>query len=128
MKLTIVRLTQLSEQDRCDLAKIWPDAPLRVPTLNDATQLWAARFNERLLAAVIVSLDGEVGRLLRLRVREVTRRRGVGQYLLQEVLAHHPGVRDWQLPAAESDDPAALAAFMHHNGFQSGPGGWARRR
>ncbi|WP_075182525.1 aspartate 1-decarboxylase autocleavage activator PanM [Pantoea sp. 1.19] len=127
MKLTIVRLTQPSEQDRCDLAKIWPDAPLQIPQLDDATQLWAARFNDRLLAAVIVNLDGERGRLMRLRVREVTRRRGVGQYLLQEVIAHHSSVRNWLLSAEHSEDPAALTGFMQHNGFQPTADGWQRR-
>ena len=54
-----------------------------------------ARFNERLLAAVRVTLSGTEGALDSLRVREVTRRRGVGQYLLEEVLRNNPGVSCW---------------------------------
>ncbi|EHC89431.1 putative acetyltransferase, partial [Salmonella enterica subsp. enterica serovar Senftenberg str. A4-543] len=39
-------------------------------------RIYAARFNERLLGAVRVTLSGTQGALDSLRVREITRRRG----------------------------------------------------
>ncbi len=64
-----------------------PPSSLQV---DDNHRIYAARFNERLLAAVRVTLSGTEGALDSLRVREVTRRRGVGQYLLEEVLRNNP--------------------------------------
>ena len=84
MKLTIIRLQHFSDQDRIDLGKIWPSQDLSTLTLDENHRLYAARFNERLLGAVRVTLRGVEGELSDLCVREVTRRRGVGQYLVEE--------------------------------------------
>ncbi len=86
MKLTIIRLENFSDEDRIDLQKIWPEYSPSSLQVDDNHRIYAARFNERLLAAVRVTLSGTEGALDSLRVREVTRRRGVGQYLLEEVL------------------------------------------
>ncbi|STV03126.1 acetyltransferase [Klebsiella pneumoniae subsp. pneumoniae] len=83
MKLTIIRLQHFSDQDRIDLGKIWPSQDLSTLTLDENHRLYAARFNERLLGAVRVTLRGVEGELSDLCVREVTRRRGVGQYLVE---------------------------------------------
>ncbi|HHO4449869.1 TPA: aspartate 1-decarboxylase autocleavage activator PanM [Escherichia coli] len=80
MKLTIIRLENFSDQDRIDLQKIWPEYSPSSLQVDDNHRIYAARFNERLLAAVRVTLSGTEGALDSLRVREVTRRRGVGQY------------------------------------------------
>jgi ribosomal protein S18 acetylase RimI-like enzyme len=85
MKLTIIRLPLFSDQDRIDLGKIWPSQDPDAIPLDDH-RIYAARFNERLLGAVRVTLRGVEGELSALCVREVTRRRGVGQYLVEEVL------------------------------------------
>jgi len=79
MKLTIIRLDTFSDQDRIDLAKIWPEYSASSLNVDDTHQIYAARFNERLLAAVRVTLSGSEGALDSLRVRDMTRRRGVGQ-------------------------------------------------
>lgn len=92
MKLTIIRLENFSDQDRIDLQKIWPEYSPSSLQVDDNHRIYAARFNERLLAAVRVTLSGTEGALDSLRVREVTRRRGVGQYLLEEVLRNNPAV------------------------------------
>ncbi|BBU80113.1 hypothetical protein EIMP300_15130 [Escherichia coli] len=105
MKLTIIRLENFSDQDRIDLQKIWPEYSPSSLQVDDNHRIYAARFNERLLAAVRVTLSGTEGALDSLRVREVTRRRGVGQYLLEEVtprfcvtiLAFHVG--GWRMLA-----------------------------
>ena len=90
MKLTIIRLDTFSDQDRICLGKIWPGVTAADLPLDDTHRLYAARFNERLLAAVRVTLDGNQGTLDDLCVREITRRRGVGQYLIEEVLHDNP--------------------------------------
>ena len=95
MKLTIIRLENFSDQDRIDLQKIWPEYSPSSLQVDDNHHIYAARFNERLLAAVRVTFSGTEGALDSLRVREVTRRRGVGQYLLEEVLRNNSGVSCW---------------------------------
>ncbi len=60
--------------------KIWPSQDLSTLTLDENHRLYAARFNERLLGAVRVTLRGVEGELSDLCVREVTappRRRAI---------------------------------------------------
>ncbi len=127
MKLTIIRLQQFSEQDRSDLKKIWPELETQVleATLNEQHQLYAARFNDRLLAAVNVEITDSEGRLSQLDVREVTRRRGVGLYLVEEVLAQNPAVQHWSVAGDGTSDPVVIAAFMQAAGFTQQNGEWA---
>ena len=120
MKLTIIRLENFSDQDRIDLQKIWPEYSPSSLQVDDNHRIYAARFNERLLAAVRVTLSGTEGALDSLRVREVTRRRGVGQYLLEEVLRTNPGVLG-------VEDRGVMTAFMQALGFTAQQGGWEKR-
>ena len=62
--------------------------------------LFAARFNERLLGAVKIALQDDRAELQDLLVREVTRRRGVGLYLVQDAQRQLPQVAHWQLSTA----------------------------
>jgi len=128
MKLTILRLRHFSAQDCLDLAKIWPESQPEKMQLDEQHQLYAAKFNDRLLAAVTVRLEGTRGELADLMVREVTRCRGVGSYLLEEVLAQNPDVTSWWMADLASEDRAGLARFMQQQGFTAQPGGWAYRR
>lgn len=127
MKLTILRLQRLSAQDLVDLSKIWPqDDPADLESrLDDRHRLYAAKFNDRLLAAVKVTLNEAQGELNDFMVREVTRRRGVGSYLLEEVLAQNAAVTRWRM-AKTGDD--GLSAFMRKQGFIAGADGWAWQR
>ncbi|MBK0003120.1 aspartate 1-decarboxylase autocleavage activator PanM [Erwinia sp. S38] len=120
MKLTIIRLQQFSLQDHSDLQKIWPQADSHAleQQLDDQHQLYAALFNERLLAAVQVVITGNEGRLSQLMVREVTRRRGVGLYLLEDTLAQNPHITRWQVANDGDDSAETIAAFMQAAGFQ----------
>lgn len=127
MKLTIIRLQHFSDQDRIDLAKIWPSQDLAALTLDDRQRIYAARFNERLLGAVRVTRNGAEGKLSALCVREVTRRRGVGQYLVEEVLRDNPEISRWQVEDAGVEDRSVMAAFMHTLGFSTQTGGWEKR-
>lgn len=126
MKLTIIRLDTFSDQDRICLGKIWPGVTSADLPLDDTHRLYAARFNERLLAAVRVTLDGNQGTLDDLCVREITRRRGVGQYLIEEVLHDNPQVSRWVLSKSHVDESQEMAAFAKALGFTMQNDGWVR--
>ncbi|KGM28172.1 acetyltransferase [Photorhabdus luminescens] len=125
MKLTIEQLTVLSTQDTIDLKKIWPQ---QTPEqwqiyLKNGNKLFAARFNDRLLAAVKVTFNDQSGLLKDLCVREITRRRGVGLYLINEIKAQHPTVNQWKLNLekfSNANEPA-LKGFMSACGFYYDP-------
>jgi ribosomal protein S18 acetylase RimI-like enzyme len=125
MKLTIQKLTSLSAQDLIDLAKIWPEqteSDWQASLQNDHA-LFAAVFNERILGAVKITLDGNQAELSDLRVREVTRRRGVGLYLMEDVQAQLPQVNSWTMKA---EPEPVLDAFMLACGFTYKSGVWIK--
>lgn len=127
MKLTIVRLEHFSAQDLIDLGKIWPEYSAASLSVDDTHRIYAARFNERLLAAVRVTLSGTQGALDSLRVRDVTRRRGVGQYLVEEVIRDNPAIASWWMADVGVEDRAVMAAFMQALGFITQQDGWEKR-
>ncbi|MDP9769293.1 aspartate 1-decarboxylase autocleavage activator PanM [Kosakonia cowanii] len=127
MKLTIIRLTSFSEQDHIDLAKIWPEYSPASLHIDATHRIYAARFNDRLLAAVRVTLRGTEGVLDSLRVRDVTRRRGVGQYLVEEVMRDNPAMTSWWIADIGVEDRAVMAAFAQALGFTAQQDGWEKR-
>ena len=130
MKLTIERLTTLTHQDLIDLAKIWPEQQPTVwqQWINDDKPLFAARFNERLLGAVTVMIKDEQAELEDLCIREVTRRRGVGLYLIEETVRQLSGVRYWHLRDEQvtAVNRIVMDSFMHACGFTRTTQGWQR--
>ncbi|MGV8926882.1 MAG: aspartate 1-decarboxylase autocleavage activator PanM [Ewingella sp.] len=116
MKLTIEKLTTLSAQDLIDLAKIWPEQIENdwQASLTDNRMLFVAVFNERILAAVKINLSGDHGELSDLLVREVTRRRGVGLYLIEDLQSQLPHIKSWKM---KTDGDAVTVAFMQACGF-----------
>ncbi len=101
MPVTVEEIIQPSRQDREDLQKIYEDAPqwmlddwhstdhccaiarmLDTVAQTEGQHLYAARFNQRLLAALIVDKQGDSWLIHRLCVRQLTRGRGVGGRLL----------------------------------------------
>ncbi|MBN3175086.1 aspartate 1-decarboxylase autocleavage activator PanM [Pectobacterium brasiliense] len=128
MKLTVECLTQFSPQDKIDLAKIWPhqNIDLLEAGLKPTRRLFAARFNDRLLGGMLVEIAGDYAELSDMMVREVTRRRGVGQLLVDEARRQLPEVNEWWLAtanhAAIKED--VLARFMVSCGFSPVSGGW----
>jgi len=128
MKLTIIRLQQLSAQDRQDLSKVWPEKDIAAleKQLNDQHQLYAARFNDRLLGALRLEITGAEGKIFDLQVREVTRRRGVGHYLLAETLVQNPSIDHWWIANDGSEQPQVITAFMQASGFQPEATGWTK--
>lgn len=126
MKLTIIRLFECSAQDEIDLAKIWPEYSSASLTLSDTHRIYAAKFNERLLGAVRVTLAGREAALDSLRVREITRRRGVGQYLVEEVIRDNPDISGWWMADVGVEDRDVMTAFMQAVGFEVQSGGWKK--
>lgn len=126
MKLTIQRVTMLTAQDRIDLGKVWPDLEMEEleQRLDERHRLYAARFNDRLLAGLQLEIAGTHGRIHRLTVRDVTRRRGVGQYLLEETIRQNGSITDWWVADDGSDDQQVRAAFMQACGFRAQSDGW----
>lgn len=127
MKLTIVRLDNFSDRDLIDLGKIWPEYSASSLSVDETHRIYAARFNERLLGAVRVTLSGTQGALDSLRVRDITRRRGVGQYLIEEVIRENPDVSSWWMADVGVEDRSVMAAFMQVLGFTAGENGWEKR-
>ncbi|MCU6672202.1 aspartate 1-decarboxylase autocleavage activator PanM [Leclercia adecarboxylata] len=127
MKLTIHRLENFSDQDHIDLNKIWPEYSPSSLTVDETHRIYAARFNERLLGAVRVTLSGTQGALDSLRVREVTRCRGVGQYLIEEVIRDNPSVTSWWMADVGVEDRGVMAAFMQALGFTAQENGWVKQ-
>lgn len=128
MKLTIQRLTSLTTQDRIDLTKVWPEIDISSleAQLSETQRMYAARFNDRLLAALQLTIQGTQGKITHLQVREVTRRRGVGKYLLEETLAQNSSLADWWVADDGTDDQDVRAAFMQACGFRAQVDGWTR--
>ena len=127
MKLTIVRLDNFSDQDLIDLGKIWPEYSASSLSVDETHRIYAARFNERLLGAVRVTLSGTQGALDSLRVRDIPRRRGVGQYLIEEVIRENPDVSSWWMADVGVEDRSVMAAFMQVLGFTAQENGWEKR-
>ena len=127
MKLTIIRLESFSEQDQIDLGKIWPEYSAASFDVDDVYRIYAARFNERLLGAIRVTLSFDHGALDSLRVREITRRRGVGQYLLEELMRDNPDITTWWMTDIGVEDRDAMTDFMQTLGFIPQQGGWTKR-
>ncbi|CAK9886594.1 MAG: PanD regulatory factor [Candidatus Erwinia impunctatus] len=130
MKLTIIRLQHLAPQDQLDLQKIWPgdDNEASSLWLNPFSELYAARFNARLLAAVQVVCDKTEGELKHFAVREATRRRGVGHYLLQEVMQSHPAITRWSVTPPTEPLSCAAEAFLIAEGFIPQHHCWVKQR
>ena len=126
MPVIVETLTEPSQQDLVDLAKIYADAPawLLAPHADAEAMLRAAladgslivgRFNDRLLGAALLRRDTPHWQLSHLCVRKVTRRRGVGRRIIDEAqrLAAE-AAQDLHLAApADQLETQALAARMH---------------
>lgn len=116
MPLTLERIMHLSPEDFSDLEKIYHDHPqlnsasIRAELDKDnACQLYAGRFNGRLLAAIwgYPQSDNSL-RFKHLQVRDITRRRGVAKQLL-ELLCQQAKKQQQCIYAHEADiSPEAL--------------------
>ena len=126
MKLTIIRLLAPEAQDKIDLGKIWSENAVMQLDLSEDKRLYAAKFNDRLLGAVQVTLNGTQGVLTALSVREITRRRGVGQYLVEEVLRDNPEITHWIISANKVENRDVMQAFALALGFRQQGQDWEK--
>ncbi|MHB0765720.1 aspartate 1-decarboxylase autocleavage activator PanM [Stutzerimonas sp. NM35] len=126
MPVFVETITEPSQQDLVDLAKIFADAPawLLAPHANAEALIQAAladgsliagRFNDRLLGAALLRRDTRHWRLSHLCVRKITRRRGVGKRIIDEArrLAAEAGGELHLAAPPEQLETQALAARMH---------------
>jgi len=89
MRLTIHMEPELSAQLKTDLHKIYQQCPLVAENLcrrQPSARLFVASFNERFIAAANLVSREDGHWLESLCVRDLTRRRGVGQFLLEQIL------------------------------------------
>lgn len=122
MRLTIIPLVNPTEQQYLDLHKIWPDqSPFELAKmLKLGNQFYAARFNDRLLAAAKITVNHNTATLHDFCVREVTRRRGVGLYLLQEIYQALPDIQHWRCNFSNIEPPEKvnMQLFLTACGFK----------
>lgn len=74
-----------------------------------------------------VTLRGTEGAMDSLRVREVTRRRGVGHYLIEETIRDNPSMTEWWVMDIGVEDYNVMNAFMQTLGFAAQQDGWVKR-
>lgn len=121
MRLTIIPLVNPTEQQYIDLSKIWIDQSREKLTqlLGSGQLFFGARFNDRLLAAAKVTVHQHQGVINDFCVREVTRRRGVGLYLLQEIIYQLPKITLWifNLGNLEPQHKITMEKFLTAGGF-----------
>lgn len=116
MRLTVFRFEQWPTEPSvlADLAKIYDGETLAELARQVAAGqvLLTAHFNDHELAACLLSASGNERQLSALAVREVTRRRGVGAFLVGEAaaMAAAAGANGLQLNGVEDDAAAAFAA------------------
>jgi GNAT superfamily N-acetyltransferase len=101
-----------------DLAKIFTSDQLTQlqAAVTAGACLLTARFNDRELAGALLILAGEQAQLSQLQVREITQRRGVGRFVVDEAakIAADGGALSLQLVGVES---AQAQAFAQACGF-----------
>lgn len=103
MRLTASLLTQLTPEIQHDISKLsLPVASSAIPAwLEDTEQVWIATFNAKTIALAVLQKSNEDYTLDYFSVREVTRRRGVGSYLLKQISRQLP--ENAQLIEAQSE-------------------------
>lgn len=121
MRLTLHCHDQWPQQPQlqADLAKIFTSDQLQPLQAAVAAGDWllTARFNDRDLAAALLRVQGEQAVLCQLQVREITRRRGIGRFVLDEAqqLAAAAGAAELQLLGVTASEAQAFAQAC---GFQ----------
>lgn len=135
-----MRLSAFSPQDvepqlLLDLKKIyqavWPETALTDDALtqliNQANpQLYVAMFNQRHIAAVQLVVTEQVAHFSELVVRDITRRRGVGKYLLTEVEKTAKSQGASQICSENRAEFEEQSAFMQAMGYQLNGQHWSK--
>ncbi|RJG51592.1 aspartate 1-decarboxylase autocleavage activator PanM [Motilimonas pumila] len=116
MRLSCFQANQIEPQLLIDLTKIYNISLVQAQDLvEDANQaLFVAMFNDRHIAACKIKKSGATAQLVDFTVRDLTRRRGVGKFLLsqlEQTLAAE-GIRQVELTDPNQASIAAFAAAM----------------
>ncbi|RKF21492.1 GNAT family N-acetyltransferase [Alginatibacterium sediminis] len=116
MRLSTYQVTQVSEQLINDLQAF--DSKLKPKQIverieNSNGLLLCATFNQRHVAYTWAEKNGVVLELLEFEVRDITRRRGVGVFLFQQLagLAKQQQFESLRFP--ETQSPATLGFYRH---------------
>ena len=126
MPLTLEQVISPTEQDLIDLEKLFQDYPEQTRwqdvqqwlSENPDTQIFAGRFNDRLLGAVTLTTHANEITINHLCVRKVTRQRAVGKDLLRLIFAQNKGAQFSITICHSSEANKALLkklGFTEHN-------------
>lgn len=123
MPIEIEQICTLNQADEEDLLKIYADYPAPpsdntkkwLQHLATNQQLWAGRFNDRLLVAAQVDSNGVDWQLNHLCVRAVTRRRGTASQFLS--LLYQAAIHKNATLSVRTDGDKSMTALLQKNGF-----------
>jgi N-acetylglutamate synthase-like GNAT family acetyltransferase len=96
MRLSAFTVTDTTPQLLIDITKLYlpftdDDAAIKTAydsVISDNTRdLFVAKFNDRHIAGLVIEYDGGYALLSCIAVRDITRKRGVGKFLIQQVIA-----------------------------------------
>ena len=126
MPIILESIQQADQQDRQDLIKIYQDYPFPLADklddwldqqLNSEQQLWAGRFNDRLLVAACISKSHNNWQLEQLCVRKLTRRRSTASQFLT-LLARQAHSDNCSLSVNTALAPNAMEPLLEQLGFK----------
>lgn len=116
MRLSCFQACQVEPQLLLDLTKIYNMSLAQAQALveDKSVPLYVAMFNERHLAACKIKQQEKTATLYDFTVREITRRRGVGKFLLSQVekVLAEQGYTEVKLSVPSSAEFDAFATFM----------------
>lgn len=135
MRLSVFHPETVNSQLLIDLKKIytpaWSDTQLTDEALNalitqNQPSLYVAMFNQRHIAAAQLTIEANQARVNNFVVRDLTRRRGVGKYLLAqlEATAQQQGAAEISVILSETEQ--AFSGFLVAMGYQQQEGKWCK--
>ena len=135
MRLSVFHPETVNSQLLIDLKKIytpaWSDTQLTDEALNalitqNQPSLYVAMFNQRHIAAAQLTIEANQARVNNFVVRDLTRRRGVGKYLLAqlEATAQQQGAAEISVILSETEQ--AFSGFLVAMGYQKQEGKWCK--
>jgi len=85
---------------------------------NNEQTLFVAKFNDRHIGGLIMQHNDAELILSCIAVRDITQQRGVGKYLIQQVIAHAKELGLKTIKISKNEQVTAeLSAFLIHQGF-----------
>jgi N-acetylglutamate synthase-like GNAT family acetyltransferase len=135
MRLSVFHPETVNSQLLIDLKKIytpaWSDTQLTDEALNalitqNQPSLYVAMFNQRHIAAAQLTIEANQARVNNFVVRDLTRRRGVGKYLLAQLEATAQQQGAAQISVILSETEQAFSGFLVAMGYQQQEGKWCK--